>query len=325
MEQPTVRVVYGLTLETGKRLRIEIEQAARDAEIEILPICRYRKEGIHQYITEQQDQAALILEEGFQASSPYTEDDIIKLTEIGKSPILFLLDQRHYGTSYMKTLYLCGILNAVFMNDATGEKLVRLLLSGRTNEEARDYYGIQLHRDAQKEQAEVNSEYLDCCLSYIEDSTMRSEIEARYHFVSSRLSPKENMVLAGSLPSDISRFLDKDEVYRHYQSDTEKKGFIMRLVAATRRKPLNAMLDENMSSKELLFQRKNMESYIPQASLEQPLKLDTEEDMLGILERFRNYSQCDSQNDNKNDSNKESQPPFDSLMEFGHYLQAMDA
>lgn len=317
MEQLTVRVVYGLTMETGKRLRAEIEQAAREAEIEILPICRYRKEGIFQYTVEQQAQATFILEEGLQAASPYIEDDIIKLTETGNPQIIYLLNQKHYGTSYMKTLYLCGILNAVFINDATGEKLVRLLLSGRTNEEARAYYGIQLHRDEQKKQEYVNSEYLDSCLGYIEDSALQTEIETKFQFAVSKLSPKENKILIDSLSPQITQFLDKNEIYRHYRSDSNWKVFITRLGSISRKKALISILSsENVKAGELLANSGMIESDIPEA----PSKFlpdDAEEDMAVTLERFRNYRQ--------NDRTEESQSTIDPLMEFGDYLRALDA
>lgn len=307
MEQPMVRVVYGLTLETGK-LRAEIEQAAREAGVEIMPICRYRKEGIYQYMADQPE-SILILEENLQASSPYTDDDIVKISEEGNPHILFLLDEKHYGTDYMKTLYLSGILNAVFTQQATGVELVRLLISGRTNEEARNYYGIQLHRDAQKDRGEVNTEYLGTCLEYIEDSTVQSEMDSRYRFAASRLSPKENMVLIDSLSPEINRFLEGNEIYKHYQRGRERKGFFSRIGA--RKKTKEPALEVDGTGEE---------DTMPEILREQPVNFMEplgEEDMLAVLDRFRNY---------RDDSKEEGQPmKLDSLVEFGHYLQSLDA
>ena len=315
MEQPTVRVVYGLTLETGKRLRAEMEQAAREAGIEITPICRYRKEGVYQYMTEQQD-SILILEERLQASSPYVDEDIIKMTEAGKTKIIFLLDQRHFGSDYIRTLYLCGILNAVFIQEATGAELVRLLITGRTNEEARKYYGIRLHRDIQKELAEINSEYLGICLEYIEDSTIQSEMDSRYRFAASRLSGEENKVLIDSLSPEILRFLEGNEIYRQYRGGRERKGFLSRLTAGGKKKP-----EPDMRMERAVLENELPMGMEPEIHLEPSghlLETEGEEDMLAVLDRFRNFRD--------NSSTEENQPVRrDTLIDFGHYLQTLDA
>lgn len=319
MEQPTIRVVYGLTLETGKRLRAGTEQAAQAAGVEILPICRYRKEGVQTYLTEQQGKTTYILEEGLQASSPYTEDDIIKLAEIGRPHIIFLLDRKHYGTRYIKALYLSGILNAVFTQDATGEELARLLLFGRTNEEARAYYGIQIHRDAQKELEEVNTEYLDTCLAYIEDSSIHSEMDSRYRFAATRLGQEENKVLANSLSPEILRFLEGNEVYKHYRTGRERKGLISRLTTGGKKRPQ----EEKIVCKNIgdigSSHREEMKESTPHQSIQETLLSSWEdEDMLVVMDRFRN---C------KETNHAEESPSIkqDSLMEFGLYLQALDA
>lgn len=321
MEQPTARIVYGLTLETGKWLRAEIEYGAQAAGIVTIPICRYRKEGIYQYLTEQQE-SVLILEEGLQASSPYAAEDIIKLTDAGKSKILFLLDRKHYGTDYVKTLYLCGILNAVYADEVHGAELVHLLLSGRSNEEARRYYGIEFHRDAQKNLAEINSEYLDRYLEYIEDSTLQSEMDSRYSFVASRLSIAENKVLIDSLSPEVSRFLEGNEVYKQYRSGRERKGFFSRLTeAGTRKRRQEPSAEANSISSGLEVEPPigfEPEPDVLRKATAHLGGLEEEDDMLAVLDRFRNFRE--------NECGEEEQPvKQDTLVEFGRYLQTLDA
>lgn len=321
MEQPTVRIVYGLTLETGKWLRAEIEHGVQSAGIVTMPICRYRKEGVYQYMTEQQE-SVLILEEGLQASSPYVAEDIIKLTDTGKSKILFLLDRKHYGTDYTKTLYLCGILNAVYTDEVSGTELVRLLLSGRTNEEARKYYGIELHRDAQKNLAEINSAYLDMYLKYIEDSTLQSEMDSRYSFAASQLSSAENKVLIESLSPEVSRFLEGNETYRQYRSGRERRGFFTRLAEAGARKKQQEPLVEAGSVSNGL-EAEPPTGFEPEPDMSWKAsgclgESEREEDMLAVLDRFRRFRGNEG-------GGEEQVVKRDTLIEFGHYLQTLDA
>lgn len=316
MEQPTVRVVYGLTLETGKQLREEIERELREAGIEIISICRYRKDGIYQYVAEQKE-TVLILEEGLQASSLYGQEDIIKLTDSGNHKILFLLDQKHYGTDYMKTLYLCGVLNAVFLQEATGAELVRLMLNGRTNEEARSYYGIKFHRDAQKEMAEINTEYLGTCLEYIEDSTLQSEMDSRYRFTASRLSREENKVLIDSLSPGITRFLEGNEIYRQYRSGRTRRGFLSRFKGPGKEAQESVVIYEEAGCKDGNHMGEDIK---PEAhrDINDRLEPEGEEDMLSILDRYRNFREGGG-------GEEVHELARDSLIEFGHYLQTLEA
>lgn len=218
-----MKILYGLSLETSEKLREPLEQELGRKGKSLLTVCRYRKEGVYQYTKDQEEDILLILEENLQSGNPYEKEELVQLTDIGENRIIFLLDRMHYGDDYIKMLYACGIYDALFLDEVDIRKFMMLLKKNRTNAEARKYYGIETARDREKANNVANMECLNSYLEFVENGMLAEDVDQKYRFAVSRLSVKENMVLAASLPGSVTRMLQGNELYQYYIGSGKKK------------------------------------------------------------------------------------------------------
>ncbi len=211
-----IKILYGLSLETSEKLREPMEQELERKGKSLQTVCRYRKDGVYQYAKDQTDGILLILEENLQSGSPYEKEELMQLTDIGGNRIIFLLDRSHYGDSYIKMLYACGVYDAMFLDEVDSGKFITLLKKGRTNAEARKYYGIETARDREKVDNTVNTECLNSYLEFVETGMLAEDVDQKYRFAVSQLNRKEKRVLGGSLPRTVTCRLQGNERYQHY-------------------------------------------------------------------------------------------------------------
>lgn len=136
------KVICGFTDRETKEIEIELREAAEKRKIELELVHRYRKEGIIEYVKEHPEYQTVILQEVLQRSSPYSAEDLIKITDDRHVNVIVSLNPNHRGTDYMEKLYSAGIYNAIFECDAYAETIIDLVTQGRTRKEARKYYGI---------------------------------------------------------------------------------------------------------------------------------------------------------------------------------------
>lgn len=157
------------------------------------------------------------MEEFLQGRDSYSEEELRQLADLGNNRIIFLMDRSHAGDDYVKALYCCGIYDGLYLDDAGPKEIMKLILNGRTNAQARNYYGIRILRDAEKDSGLVNEERLGEYLEYLEAGTDSGELGEKYRFVSGRLGAEENRVLAASLAAETAEGLRGNEVFGFYR------------------------------------------------------------------------------------------------------------
>ncbi len=277
------KLLFGLSLGTAKKIKSQVETEILRKYPEMQTVCRYRKEGIYQYLKEQEN-TLVIMEENLQGGSGYTTAELQQLTDLGNSRIIFLMDWAHSGDDYVKALYGCGISDGLYLEEAAPREVLSLVFHARSQEEARRYYGIQVARDAEKEKGIVNEEKLGAYLEYIEDEAESGERGDKYRFVSTRLGAEENRILAASISGEVARSLAGNEVFAFYRGGIRgKRRFLKRRKRAGETDSLVAPQEPLMAS--------SMEE--PKGSLRMEVKEtdetvseDGEDEMLCAMERF---------------------------------------
>lgn len=290
-----IKILYGLSLETSEKLREPLEQELGRKGKSLQTVCRYRKEGVYQYAKDQEGDILLILEENLQSGNPYEKEELMQLTDIGENRIIFLLDKIHYGDDYIRLLYACGIYDALFLDEADPRKFLTLLKKKRTNAEARKYYGIETARDREKADNIANTEYLNAYLEFVETGMLAEDVDQKYRFAASRLSTKENRVLAASLPRPVTRMLQGNELYQHYIGGGKKKRGLLGLGRKEKQgteSVSQASSEEVRITPPVIAEERELAVSIQNKKEVQLTKADydsQEEDMLQVMDRYRTY------------------------------------
>lgn len=321
-----IKILYGLSLETSEKLREPLEQELERKGKSLQTVCRYRKEGVYQYVKDQEEGILLILEENLQSGNPYEKEELIQLTDIGENRIIFLLDKNHYGDDYIKLLYACGIYDALFLDEADSRRFLTLLKKKRTNAEARKYYGIETARDREKEDNIANTEYLNSYLEFVETGMLAEDVDQKYRFVVSRLSAKENRALAVSLPRTVTRMLQGNELYQYYIGSEKKKRGLLGFGRKEKQ-------DTEGLTWDLAEEARNIPSVIAEEreiavsiQNEKEVKLTKDdfdsqkEDMLQVMDRYRIYYMEEAPDLPYTDDENAT----DLMMDMGTYLKQID-
>lgn len=287
-------------METNQKVREGIEKEVFRKCPEVQSVCRYRKEGVYQYLKQQSD-AVVIIEERLQGGSPYTTEELQQLSDLGSHRIIFLMDSVHYGDNYVKELYCCGIYDALYREQVKAKDVLKLIFQGRNCEQAREYYGIQNIRDAEKQYNIVNEEILGAYLEFIEDGGSPEDINLRYRFVSGRLGTDENRVLSASVCHSVADCLKGNEVYQYFRGAMRDKRRLLPRIRARKKaeireyKGLASKQDEAVEIPLSEFaERQQIEetvSTIKPSEIKQAVQEG--EEMLAMMERFRSASRQD--------------------------------
>lgn len=223
----TQKVVFGLSLSVAQELKEAMEKEILQRFPGIQSVCRYRREGLYQYV-KQQEEALVIMEEYLQGGESYPVEELQKLTDLDNNRIVFLMSHKHVGDNYVKALYCCGIYNGLYLDEVSPKEIMKLLQHERTNEQARSYYGIQTLRDAEKEKNMVNEERLNTYLEYLDAEVGSGELGEKYRFVSTRLGAEENRILAENLIRQAAEQLRGNEIFEFYKNADKGKRHLFR-------------------------------------------------------------------------------------------------
>ncbi len=316
------KILFGLTLPVSRQIRVELEQTAARKIPCLQSVCRYRKDGIYQYVKQQQENILIILEENLQGSSPYTADEVQQLTDLGNNRIIFLLDRCHYGDEYVHALYCCGVYDAVYLDEVSVDDVMKLIKEGRNCSQARDYYGITTLRDAERHRNIVSEECLNAYLECIEEGQGTEEIDSRYRFATTRLGTEENRILAGSITASVVRELVGNELYQFYKGGSkERHRWFPRRKCSRAQDTITLFKEEfDMSEVEQETERETreiVEGY--EEMTESVVTAECEaEDMFDIMERFRRVATIEV------DKFSAEIGEEDLLILMGNYLRAVD-
>ena len=207
-------VLCGLASKDSEDFKAELQKAAQENGYEIIFVNRYRKEGISQYISEHPEFRTLVLQEAMQANYPYTADELSELMDHYHLNIVISIQKAHRGTDYMKKLYVAGILNALYEEDATPQNVLKRILYPRIRAECRKYYQISNAKDAESALDIVDERKMKQYVSYIEEAKTQEEVIGRYRHIAGGLKMVENIYLANNLSLYVQSLLDGDSYYR---------------------------------------------------------------------------------------------------------------
>lgn len=312
-------------METNQKVREGIEKEVFRKYPEVQSVCRYRKEGVYQYLKQQED-AVVIIEEKLQGGSPYTTEELQLLSDLGSHRIIFLMDSVHYGDDYVKELYCCGIYDALYLEQAKAKDVLKLIFQGRNCEQAREYYGIQNIRDAEKQHNIVNEEILGAYLEFVEEGDSPEDINLRYRFASGRLGMDENRVLSASVCHSVADCLKGNEVYQYFRGAMRDKRRLLPRIRARKKA-------ETREYKELASEKPNEAIEIPLSEFAERQQIEEAvstihppeikqpvqegEETLAMMERFRSAS--------RRDQPDETYPSREDLrVLLGRYLKTVD-
>lgn len=77
----TQKVVFGLSLSVAQEFKEAMEKEMLQRFPGIQSVCRYRREGLYQYV-KQQEEALIIMEEYLQGGESYPVEELQKLTDL---------------------------------------------------------------------------------------------------------------------------------------------------------------------------------------------------------------------------------------------------
>lgn len=319
------KILFGLTLPVSRQIRGDLEQAAARKIPCLQSVCRYRKDGIYQYVKQQQEEILIILEENLQGASPYTAEEIQQLTDLGNNRIIFLLDRCHYGDEYVHDLYCCGVYDAIYLDEVSADCVMKLIKDGRNCAQAREYYGITTLRDAERQRNIADEEYLNAYLECVEEGRGTEDINSRYRFATTRLGSDENQILAGSITASVAGELVGNELYQFYKGGNKEKRRWFR-----KRKPfvfqeIDTFPEEDGETGTAPVSEQEMDQEVGETRKTDIGMLESEEkqgndaeDMFAAMERFRMMMAVDTEKSFVD--TKEA----DLLILMGNYLRTVD-
>lgn len=317
------KILFGLTLAVSKQIRGDLERTAARKIPCLQSVCRYRKDGIYQYVKQQPENVLIILEENLQGASPYTAEEIQQLTDLGNNRIIFLMDRCHYGDEFVHALYCCGVYDAVYLDEVSADGIMGLIKDGRNCAQAREYYGICTLRDAERQRNLVNEECLNAYLECIEEGRGTEEINERYRFAATRLGAEENRILAGSITASVVNELAGNELYQFYKGGAKekrrwfpkRKSPVVQNTAAPLSDDFDGMTDFGQETEEEILGTGN-----PAAEVSETVEKSEPdvEDMFAIMERFRMMTAADAENSVTDTKGT------DLMIVMGNYLRTVD-
>ena len=316
------KILFGLTLAVSKQIRNDLERTAARKIPCLQSVCRYRKDGIYQYVKQQPENVLIILEENLQGASPYTAEEIQQLTDLGNNRIIFLMDRCHYGDEFVHALYCCGVYDAVYLDEVSADGIMGLIKDGRNCAQAREYYGICTLRDAERQRNLVNEECLNAYLECIEEGRGTEEINERYRFAATRLGAEENRILAGSITASVVNELAGNELYQFYKGGAKekrrwfpkRKSPVVQNTAVSSFDDFDVMTDFEQETEEIL------DTGNPAAEVSETVEKSEPdvEDMFAVMERFRMMAAADAEN-SVTDINETNL-----MIVMGNYLRTVD-
>lgn len=133
------------------------------------------------------------------------------------------LDRCHHGDEYVHDLYCCGVYDAIYLDEVSADRVMKLIKNGRNCAQSREYYGITTLRDAERQRNIADEEYLNAYLECVEEGRGTEDINSRYRFATTRLGSEENQILAGSITVSVAGELVGNELCLFYKGGNKEK------------------------------------------------------------------------------------------------------
>lgn len=171
-----------------------------------------------EYMVSKEKDAVVLLQERNNGDERCAAWEIAAIRDIRNVRVIVCVKRLHYGTSFMAILYVAGIVDALFEEDADAVHIAERLLASRSRRECRMYYGIRSIQEVTAVLEIMEQDTLDRYVRYINGSADREEMLIRFHEVVKKLSYIEKCCFVEKMPEDIRMEIGKDV-------ELEKRGF----------------------------------------------------------------------------------------------------
>lgn len=164
------------------------------------------KKGVSEFLEKNPQCDTVVLQEVISSyKRGYTAEEVACLTDKREVNVIIVLNERHIGSDYVKTLYAAGITGAIFQRGRKGgvsaTEVVEQIVQKRSRAEARRYYGI--------ENQKIEPGFLDeeSYVGFYKSLHKNNELLKNYLQVCSELSPKQIADFTKRLPEDERAYL----------------------------------------------------------------------------------------------------------------------
>ncbi len=141
-----VNIIYGVA-NISDSARIQIRKALTAAKHEVVDdsIVRGIKSGIDQAVASyaSPEQLVLILSCRLEEKNPFTINDLLRYQkEVPNVKIVFVIEEDMKGSELLKDMSDNGMYLAMYSRETSANLITNLIVTGRTVEEAKRYYGV---------------------------------------------------------------------------------------------------------------------------------------------------------------------------------------
>lgn len=212
-------IIYGVVnISDSARIAVKNELKAVGYEIVDDSIVREIKTGIDQAVSSyaSQEQLVLILSHCLEPRNPFTFNDLLRYQkEVPNVKIVLVVDNDMKGSELLKDMSDNGMYLAMYGRETSATSIRDLIVTGRTVEEAKRYYGVNGMKAVSKQIT------IEGAVSHMTQPVKNGkEYIERIRWVRGAL-PSEDAFVAcvQRLPDEIKDVLARDKTYYPYVED----------------------------------------------------------------------------------------------------------
>lgn len=214
-----VNIIYGI-YKIGDTARVAIKKDLTDAGCEVVDdsIVRAIKTGIDQAVSNyaSEDQLVLILSHKLEDKNPFTINDLLRYQKaVPNIKIVFIVESDMKGSELLQDMSNNGMYLAMYANETSGKTIRDLIVTGRTVEDAKRYYGVKNLKNISKQIT------IEGAVQHIMQPTKNNKdyIE-RVRWVKNTLASEDEFVACiKRLPNEVKEVLSQHKAYLPYVED----------------------------------------------------------------------------------------------------------
>ena len=251
---------------------------------------RITKASIKEYIEQTPNLDIVLLKEYLDGSTKYSSAELVDLVDnTFNVRVVIIIEYSHRGREYVKDLYYCGILDAVFSDAKFGARpaeLAELIVHGRTRKKAREYYKIS---DPRPNHEVLNYEDFRDYYSYLVNTQEGINIADRFVTLSRWMTPPQMAKFIVCLPENVKQIIMRYDEFYEITSRLNHMGFLKERYKKSKKK-VKAGIDKSIIEEKMNRDAcDEIEAEIEISSSQTVLNADEEEfigDTLGISESY---------------------------------------
>ena len=219
-----LNILYGFKYVKGEN---QITRAIESYGYTVNAAMRYSKPSIKGFLDSTPETDVVVLKEYLEGGEEYSPEELSQLADDTRARIIVLLHPKNRGREAMKTVYIAGIVDAVFADKKMGaspDSIARLAIKGRTRREAREYYHIN---DVQwPDYGFISLEQYGDALHFLEGNEEDGrEIIERFNDLSRAFTKRQFVQFINKLPEEDLENLKEYELFYDIMDSLRKGGY----------------------------------------------------------------------------------------------------